>query len=134
MFRKVRVGKTFEFDCAHHLPNHRGKCKQVHGHRYRLLVEVEGEIVIDQGSPEWGMVIDYRTLVDMVRPVVDGFDHTNLNDTIPNPTAENLLLVIVERLKRDLNNNFLERFDLELTKVVLWETPNSYAEWRGSKQ
>lgn len=122
---KIRLGKIFEFDAAHELPYHQGKCKNLHGHRYRLLIEIGGTINELNLSPECGMVMDYGKLKEIVEPlIIERMDHAYLNDILPNPTAENMVVYIATFVKSLLT------VDLKLTKVVLWETPTSYAEWR----
>lgn len=122
---KIRIGKIFEFDAAHELPYHQGKCKNLHGHRYRLLIEIEGTINKLKTSPEYGMVMDYGKLKEIVEEfIIDRMDHSYLNDLFPNPTAENMVVWIATVIGTQIPK------DLKLTKVVLWETSTSYAEWR----
>jgi len=86
----MRLGITDHIDCAHQLPGH-GKCGQLHGHTYRVEVEVEGEA--DQG-----MVIDFADLKAQVRVVLGKYDHRHWNDFLEFPTVEN----ICERLATEL--------------------------------
>jgi len=123
---KIRIGKMFKFDAAHRLPNHKGLCNNLHGHSYQLLVEVKELISLNNTDPQWGMVMDYGQLKEIVKPlIIDRMDHAYLNDIFPNPTAENMVVYIATIIKS------LLPIDLKLTKVVLWETNTSYAEWRG---
>jgi len=129
---RITVVKEFTFDAAHNLPNHPGKCKHIHGHTYRLQVGVRGSV-----APETGMVADFGILKDIVKMhVVDKLDHTFLNDSLdlfylPNgaPTAENMVVWIV----KVLNAFILEEWEglVKLHFLRLYETPTSYAEWRG---
>ena len=64
-----RIGRTFYFDSAHNLPNYNGKCKNLHGHRWRLDVYVEGV-----ESKTTGMIVDFKDLKDIV--------NTNIIDAI----------------------------------------------------
>ncbi len=110
------IAKLFEFDAAHKLPNHSGKCKNLHGHTYKLEISVSGKI------NEKGMVIDFHDLDKIVREnVLDILDHSYLNDTIPNPTAENIVLWIWKKLENKI----------ALNKIKLWETQDSCAVYEG---
>ena len=114
----VSVCKSFRFDAAHFLPNCVGKCRNMHGHGWTLEVKVHGEV-----NSHTGMVVDFKDLKSVVRRYIEELDHTLLNDTIVNPTAENLCIWLFEPLSRDL-------LPLVLESLVLYETPDSYAEVR----
>jgi len=121
------VGRVFEFEAAHHLPNYKGPCQENHGHSYRLLIEVDGE------SDEYpGMVCDFGTLKDIVEEkILCVLDHSDINElmwddskkAIDPPIAENIVKWIVDELKNNL----------QLVRVRLWETSKCYAEWRRDK-
>lgn len=113
----MRIRKLFRFEAAHHLPFHRGKCYQTHGHSYRLEVTVEGPLVAK--GPESGMVMDFSALSLIVKQsVLDRLDHYSLNATLENPTCENVLAWISERLLSRLPG---------LKELVLWETDTGCA-------
>lgn len=105
-----------------------GKCNNpnFHGHNYELIVSVTGEI-----SPETGFIMDVKILADLIKlHVEDEFDHKNLNLDIPdfenlNPTAENIAVVIWQKLR----NQIEIKYDLE---VVLYETPRNYVTYSGN--
>jgi len=131
----LTVTKRFEFCYGHHLPQYLGKCKTQHGHNSILEVEVSGTCHSSQGKPYPGMVCDFSILKDVVKlHIIDMLDHQNINDVyIENcvvegtvmkihPTAENMVSWIVSVLK----NEFKEH----LIRVRMYETPDSYAEWR----
>jgi 6-pyruvoyltetrahydropterin/6-carboxytetrahydropterin synthase len=110
------VTRTFSFDAAHQLPWHPGKCRRLHGHTYRLEVSVEGPI----GSQ--GIVCDFADLDAVVREqIVERYDHTFLNDSLDNPTAELLAEDIWKRLDA-------AGVPGRLAHLVLWETPDSAVE------
>lgn len=112
----IVVGKTFHFSAGHHLPMHRGKCRNYHGHNYILEVEVAGDLNAE------GMVIDFEKLEEVVdREIIKLVDHCNLNDLYANPTAENLVIWFW---------NTLLLAGLNPVRLRLWETPNCYAEVR----
>lgn len=114
----VIVARRFEFQAAHHLPNHPGKCHNLHGHTYHLEVICEGPV--DETS---GMVVDFADVKAVVRErVLDLVDHTLLNDRIENPTAERIAAWIWDRLSDSA---------LPLAEIRLYETPTCYVVHRG---
>jgi 6-pyruvoyltetrahydropterin/6-carboxytetrahydropterin synthase len=77
------ISKTFPFEASHHLPLHDGKCAHLHGHSYRLTVEVQGDTLQTVG-PKTGMVLDYAQISEAVTPLLRGcLDHHDLNSTLP---------------------------------------------------
>ncbi len=134
---KVSVSRKAHFNAAHRLyrkdwsmeQNNAifGKCNNpnYHGHNYELIVSVTGEI--DQ---ETGFVVDVKILSDLIKEHIENaFDHKNLNLDVPdfeklNPTAENIAVVIWQKLRTHINLNL----DLE---VVLYETPRNFVTYRG---
>ena len=116
---KMSVCKMFRFDAAHYLPNYEGKCKNLHGHTWTLEVEVLGNV-----NPTSGLVIDFVELKSVVNQmIVDKLDHTLLNDTVKNPTCENLLDWIATQLDWESDSD-----PLEVCRLRLYETPDSFAE------
>jgi 6-pyruvoyltetrahydropterin/6-carboxytetrahydropterin synthase len=113
----VQIRKQFAFEAAHVLPHHDGKCSRLHGHSYRLDVTVEGPLAAT--GPATGMVIDFDALSRIVRAsVIDALDHRYLNDTIDNPTSENIIVWIWRRLDADVPG---------LAELTLWETATACA-------
>ena len=111
---RTRVVRTFDFEAAHVLPWHPGKCARLHGHSYRLEVTVEGAVGED------GMVMDFADLGRIVHDeVIAHWDHQHLNDFFENPTAEILAAAAWKRL---------EATDLGLVRLRLWETANAAVE------
>lgn len=111
---RTRVTRSFTFEAAHRLPWHAGRCRELHGHGYRLEVTVEGPLDAN------GVVLDFDDVKAVVqREVVDRYDHTLLNDLLDNPTAE---LVAADAWKR------LEAAGLTPARLRLWETPTSSVE------
>ena len=105
-----KLRKTVEFSASHRLPNHVGPCANLHGHRWRVVVEV----VAAHLTPS-GMVVDFGD----VRRVVMQHDHTHLNDRYDNPTAE----VIAESIARDVFP--LVRQNGHMIRVEVEESPGS---------
>ncbi len=134
---KVTVSRKAHFNAAHRLYRSDwsfekndaifGKCNNpnFHGHNYELIVSVTGEI-----DPETGYVVDVKILKDFIKSEVeDAFDHKNLNLDVPefkdlNPTAENIVVVIYDKLKAVLEDHL----DLE---VILYETPRNFVSYSG---
>lgn len=137
----VRITKQFDFEMAHCLDDHQGKCKNIHGHSYQLFVTIKGTPRNIPNHPENGMLIDFKVLKDIVKSnVVNKLDHslvlwekspflesalknTNLKIVNFHPTCENLTIEIANILKEKLPK------DVSLFSVFLRETASSYAEW-----
>ena len=114
----MRVKATFDFEAAHRLPQHPGKCKDLHGHSYHLVVTVERKVAADSG-----MAIDFADLKTVVRrEVVDRLDHTFINELIDNPTAEVMAVWIWNALREPLPG---------IAEVELWETRSCAVIYRG---
>jgi 6-pyruvoyltetrahydropterin/6-carboxytetrahydropterin synthase len=110
--------KEYGFEAAHFIYNHPGKCKNLHGHSYRLFVSLEGQV-----NPETGMIIDFDDLSKIVRDkVIFPLDHRFLNDLIPLSTAENISVWIWQQLKPDLPG---------LLQLELFETTDNCVIYRG---
>jgi 6-pyruvoyltetrahydropterin/6-carboxytetrahydropterin synthase len=124
---RLSVTKTFEFDAAHFLPNHEGKCRNPHGHGWKLEVTIaakDGTSLPTEG-PETNMIIDFSRLKQIVDKHIIGYlDHTNLNDLFEHPTSEFLVQWIALNLIRTLPG---------LVEVKLYETSTSCAKWSVSK-
>jgi 6-pyruvoyltetrahydropterin/6-carboxytetrahydropterin synthase len=112
------IAKHFEFEAAHQLLDNEcyGTCRKLHGHTYKLTVEVEG-IVNKQG---W--VMNFKDLKTIVKSkVIDVLDHQFINDIIPLSTAENIILWIEKQIKSNI-----EQY-AKLKSIMLYETSTSYA-------
>ncbi|MDB4270985.1 6-carboxytetrahydropterin synthase [bacterium] len=134
---KVKVSRKAHFNAAHRLyrkdwddnKNNAvfGKCNNpnYHGHNYELVVGVTGEI-----DPETGFVIDMKILKDLIRSEIeDALDHKNLNVEVPefrtlNPTAENIVIVIYNKLRPHIDSN-------KELEVILFETPRNFVTYNG---
>jgi 6-pyruvoyltetrahydropterin/6-carboxytetrahydropterin synthase len=111
----IFITKEFSFDSAHKLNWHKGKCKDLHGHTYKLYVTIKGNINKN------GIVIDFIDLKNIVnKKVIDILDHKYINSIIKNPTAENISIWIWKQLEKELN----------LYEIKLYETPTSYITYR----
>jgi 6-pyruvoyltetrahydropterin/6-carboxytetrahydropterin synthase len=145
---KIRITKQFSFETGHALYGYDGKCKNVHGHSYKLSVTVIGTPITDTSNVKFGMVIDFTDLKKIAKEeIVDQFDHaTVFNKNTPHlelanelksrghdvilvnyqPTSENMVIDFAERIKNRLPNT------IELHSLKLQETDTSFAEWYAS--
>jgi 6-pyruvoyltetrahydropterin/6-carboxytetrahydropterin synthase len=139
----IRVTKRFHFEMAHALRCHDGLCANIHGHSYVLDVTLIGKPRQEAGHPKDGMVIDFSELKKLVnKSVVEHYDHAlvlhesdrdqansghelfgRTRFTPWQPSCENVLLDIVERLRNALPEQEW------LYAVRLQETATSWAEW-----
>jgi 6-pyruvoyltetrahydropterin/6-carboxytetrahydropterin synthase len=145
---KVRITKEFTFEAGHALHGYDGKCRNVHGHSYKLAVTVIGEPIADQDHVKYGMVIDFGDLKKIVKEeIVDPFDHaTVFNKNSPHielarelesrghdvilanyqPTSEMMIQDFAHKINKRLPEN------IKLYSLRLRETQTSYAEWFAS--
>ena len=144
----IRITKQFNFETGHALYGYDGKCKNVHGHSYKLSVTVIGQPISDNTQVKYGMVIDFSDLKKIVKEeVVDVFDHaTVFNKNTPHvelaeelksrghhvilvdyqPTSEMMVIDFAEKIKKRLPEN------ISLFSLRLQETETSFAEWFAS--
>lgn len=141
----IRITKQFNFETGHALYGYDGKCRNVHGHSYKLSVTVIGKPITDSNHVKYGMVIDFSDLKKIVQEeIVLNFDHaTVFNKNTPHielakeledrghhvilvdyqPTSENMVIDFAQRIKNRLPEN------IKLFSLRLQETESSYAEW-----
>lgn len=140
----LRLTKEFSFEMAHALPAYEGKCRNIHGHSYRLFVTVEGTPLMQDGSPTDGMVLDFHSLKEHVEEaIVEPFDHALVLPRIegPEPSADDfagytakLILVDFQPTTENLLMHFAARLEgkfppgVRLYSLKLFETKTSSAE------
>lgn len=136
----TRIAKEFHWEMAHRLPFHEAGCKNVHGHSYRMTVEIAGE------PDDRGMVMDYLDLKDSIDPLISEIDHAFLCDRSDSlmkdfltssklkvvfvdfsTTAEN----IAEWFYTRLADLFSPRKNISQLRVRVQETERTYAEVAG---
>ena len=144
----IRITKQLSFETGHALYGYDGKCRNVHGHSYKLSVTVIGEPIADSSHVKFGMVIDFSDLKKIVKEeIVDVFDHaTVFNKNTPHvelakelsdrghsvlladyqPTSEMMVIDFAEKIKKRLPKQ------TQLFSLRLQETATSYAEWYAS--
>lgn len=117
---EMKIGRHFEFEAAHHLPEKEiyGPCSNLHGHRYELDVEVRGKIANE------GWICNFTEFKAVVqKEVVDKFDHSYLNVYFDLPTVENMVVWIDSVLTKAFEGK-----SYEICRVRLYETSKCYAE------
>jgi 6-pyruvoyltetrahydropterin/6-carboxytetrahydropterin synthase len=144
----IRITKQFSFETGHALYGYDGKCRNVHGHSYKLSVTVFGEPISDISHVKYGMVIDFGDLKKIVKEeIVNVFDHaTVFNKNTPHvelakelkdrghnvllvdyqPTSEMMVIDFADKIKLRLPDNIM------LHSLKLQETDSSFAEWYAS--
>ena len=148
--KKVRITKEFTFETGHALYGYDGKCRNVHGHSYKLAVTVIGTPIDELGHVKHGMVIDFGDLKEIIKEeIVEPFDHaTVFNKNTPHvelakelsdrghdvilvdyqPTSEMMIIDFADKIKKRLPEN------ISLHHLRLRETETSYAEWHAADQ
>ena len=146
----IRITKQFDFETGHALYGYDGKCKNVHGHSYKLSVTVIGKPISDTDNVKYGMVIDFGDLKKIVTTeIVDKFDHaTVFNKNTPHielaaeleKREHNVILVDYQPTSEMMLIDFAKKINDRLPKTIvlhslkLQETGTSHAEWFASDQ
>ena len=147
------ISKEIEFDLGHRVSTHGSKCRNPHGHRYKVRVTCKGDIIDDPTRPDHGMLIDFgnlKTIMNenihdvldhgfavweedkVLRAILDEPSKTNNWNYIVFPyipTAENIARWSWTQIQHKIEKEFGN--DLELFEVAVWETPTSVAYCRG---
>jgi 6-pyruvoyltetrahydropterin/6-carboxytetrahydropterin synthase len=114
----VLLKVEFPFNAAHRLPLYEGPCFHTHGHNYLLVVYVESDV-----DPRTGLSMDFGVIKRAVRnEALAAIDHNDLNQVVHNPTAENVVTWIWQRLRPALPG---------LVELQLYETPDCGVIYRG---
>ena len=139
------ITKEIEIDMGHRVPNHKSKCRNLYGHRYKIEVGVDDKVIDTKGTSDEGMVIDFSDLKEIMMQEIDAkFDHgfviyswdellneqflawqlTGMKIILVDfiPTAENLAKHWYELIKPKL-----EERKIKIKHVKVWETPSSTA-------
>jgi len=144
----LRLTRVFQFDMAHALLNYHGKCKNIHGHTYKLEVTVKGTPCNEENSPKKGMLIDFSDFKTLIQnEIIEKWDHAlmihqntgfTLLDALNKnyekilavpfqPTTENMICELSSSINKILPE------DLQLFSLRLYETNKSFAEWFASE-
>ena len=143
----MEITTKLEFDAGHRIPHHKSTCKNLHGHRYAIEVTIKGEIISDKLNSDFGMVMDFKDAKELIKKIiVEEWDHSFIVFKDDNvvlkflesldghktvvfplvPTAENMALVAMEKLKTSFDKEFGKL--IKPYKVRLYETPNNWAD------
>lgn len=125
-FMEFFVSKRFSFEACHSLENSfEGKCRNLHGHSFKCDVCI-GSNDLDEND----VVIDFNQLSKIINPLINEFDHSNLNTKFMNPTAETIAKFVFIRVHREIRciNKFLW-----VESVKVWETEKCHTEIRRKK-
>lgn len=144
MEKLTSVTKHIDFDAAHVLPEgYNGKCRNLHGHTYKAYVTLTGP----RNSSEFGMVVDFKLLKEAMKEVLPdhmflcyvgdkkNLDYKEVADRYENKvmlfeeptTAEYMVHVFAELIENYLHNELNVSKKVQLTRMVLYETADSYA-------
>ncbi len=114
------------FSSGHYLRNYQGKCENPHGHNYKVFVTLIGERL-----DETGLLLDFKLLKNLLRPVVDYLDHRMINELKPfdelNPSAENLARYFYQQTAQQLSDMTGGR--VRVKDATLYETDTSFARY-----
>jgi 6-pyruvoyltetrahydropterin/6-carboxytetrahydropterin synthase len=141
----MKVVKEIQWDMGHRVTNHHSQCRNLHGHRYKAEIYVEGDLVNIEGVSDEGMVIDFgdikKLAMQYIHDVLDhGFMIWDKDEVLMNffaknknqkhivvpfvPTSENIATWIFEQLDKRLHDKY--KTGLRICSIKLWETPTSF--------
>lgn len=114
-----QVSVRRHFDAAHYLRGYQGRCEQMHGHRFQVVVSIQAQQLNDIG-----LAFDFVALRGQLDEILGRFDHVCLNEVPPfdtiNPSSENLAVTIYEELKGKLR-----MAAVSLSSIEVWESPEA---------
>lgn len=132
----MKIAKEFNWEMGHRLPEHFGKCRNIHGHSYKMMVELDGELDAN------GMVMDYYDLKKIINPIIENLDHAFMVNENDEPVVEFLeklnskkVSVKFDSTVENITRYFLNEIaggglpgNIRKLKVRVCETPDDYAE------
>jgi len=137
----MKIAKEFRWEMGHRLPDHPGLCRNIHGHSYKMVVELEGEVLKN------GMIIDFYDLGVIVKPIIEKLDHAFLvtkSDkkvfeflkknkmkmlAVDYPaTVENICSDMLGRIVKEIKNKKI--VNISGIALKIYETPNSFAQMK----
>lgn len=135
-----KISCRAHFDAAHFLKGHKGRCRNIHGHRWEVVAYFEGDELIKTGTSR-DMLIDFGDIKSVLKSLADSLDHSLiyeigtlskntidalndegfvLNEVMFRPTAENFAKFFFDKLSEK---------NLPVKKVEVYETPDNFAEY-----
>jgi 6-pyruvoyltetrahydropterin/6-carboxytetrahydropterin synthase len=108
---------TIKVDNSHHLPSYHGKCANVHGHTWRIVVSLKYE-----KPNNFGITVDFANLKRDLKELIP--DHRDWNDFVINPTAENIAKYLFDRIKKELELpiTFIEVFESDDSSIIYYDS------------
>lgn len=110
-----------KFSSAHQLRGYKGKCENIHGHNWKVVLSVSGKKLNNIG-----LLIDFNDLKSMLKKVTDMLDHKNINEVEPfgelNPSSENIAKFISDKIQFELAESFS---GITVDSVTVWESDTS---------
>lgn len=142
----IKITKTIEWEMGHRIPNHDSKCRNLHGHHYKLDLSLSGPINSDKGSSSEGMVIDFGEIKKLLLTTIyDALDHSFMiyeHDNVmrsffKNYDHENFKVIIVpfipsvENISQWSYNQIIHLIpqSLNIENIRVYETPSSWADF-----
>ena len=128
------------FDGAHFLAGYEGKCSNLHGHRWRVILKIKAESLQSEGQQR-GMVVDFKDVKTALKKETDYFDHTFIYEesslkeaTVEALNAENFLMRVVpfRPTAENFSKYFYDKFvgyGFDVAEVTVYETPNNCASY-----
>ena len=121
------LSKSFVFSAAHYLDRYKGECSNLHGHNWRVIVKIKGEILNDIG-----ILVDFKEIKEIIKStIMNRLDHKYLNQCLPlNPTAENLSAWIFGQISDELkkNDEYMSR-GIKVESITVYEGDDSCCEF-----
>ena len=134
----MKIAKEYRWEMGHRLPFHKGLCRNIHGHSYKMIVEITGSL------NKHGMVIDFFDLNKIIKPIIDKYDHAFLCWNKDKKLKDFLVKNKMKRVFVDYHStveNICEDFSRKIEKLLkkvrgcsfheltiqIYETPNAFA-------
>ncbi len=125
----MKIVYETEISCAHRIRNYHGKCKNLHGHNYFVIVEVDSDNLDENGFvmdfakiKEIINELDHKTILEKDDPLIERLKDQSLFIMNEAPSCENIAKVIAHKIKNQLKS-------CNYVKVRIWENRNSYCEY-----
>ena len=128
--QKYTVNQTCYFSAAHILRGYPAACERLHGHNYKVIIEV-----CSGNLNALGMVMDYYDIDKIAKKYISKIDHQYLNDITPfdkiNPTAENISAWLYNNMADDITSLKNNNNQATLKSITIWETDHNFVKYEG---